>query len=118
MKLLPPDLALPAPAAQHSAPESLDGPMDPLQSPDVPGNAVVRIVTAKHLTELVSLLLDRQVPDPPHLVLQVHQRTSQACFLRTQPYSKVAFLISGAVLSRVRPVFSQASVMPHVRLRT
>jgi hypothetical protein len=86
-----------APAAQHSAPETLYGPMDPLQCPDVTGNAVVRIVTAKHLIELVSLFPDQQVPHPPHLVLQVHQRTSQSCLLRTQPHSKVAFLISGAV---------------------
>src|SRR6516225_10085054 len=65
MELLPPNLALPAPAAQHSAPETLYGPMDPLQCPDVTGNAVVRIVTAKHLIELVSLFPDRQVPHPP-----------------------------------------------------
>jgi hypothetical protein len=28
-------------------------------------------VTAKHLIEVVGLLPDRQVPHPPHLVLQV-----------------------------------------------
>jgi hypothetical protein len=78
--------------------------MDPLQSPDVPGNAVVRIVTAKHLIELVNLLLDWQVPHSPHLVLQVHQRTSQACLFRTQPHSKVAFLIAGAVQGEAQKI--------------
>ena len=34
--------------------------MDPLQCPDVPGNAVVRIVTAEHLIEVVHLLLNWQ----------------------------------------------------------
>jgi hypothetical protein len=43
--------------------------MDPLQCPEVPGNAVVRIVTAKHLIEVVRLLLKRRVPHPPHLIL-------------------------------------------------
>src|SRR5262245_41126554 len=31
MELLPPNLALPAPAAQHAAPDALHGPMDLLQ---------------------------------------------------------------------------------------
>jgi hypothetical protein len=34
-------------------------------------NAVVRIVTAKHLVEVLNLLRDRLVPHPPHLVLQI-----------------------------------------------
>jgi CRISPR associated protein, Cas1 family len=42
--------------------------MDPLQRPYVPGDAVVRIVTAEHLIEAFGLLPDRQVPHPPHLV--------------------------------------------------
>jgi hypothetical protein len=45
--------------------------MDPLQCPDVPGNAVVRIVTAEHLIEVVNLLLNRQVPHSSHQVLRV-----------------------------------------------
>src|ERR1700741_3280718 len=97
MKVLPPSRALPASAAQHSAPIALHGPMDPLQCPEVPGNAVVRIVTAKHLVEVLYLLRDRLVPPPPHLVLQTRKRTAQACLLRTQAHSKVAFLILGAV---------------------
>src|SRR5215471_3696462 len=104
MKGLPPDLAFPASAAQHSAPETLDGPMDPLQCPDVTGHAVVGIVTAKHLIELVGLILDRLVPHPPHLVLQMHQRTPQSCLLRTQPHSKVAFLIAGAVQGEAQKI--------------
>jgi hypothetical protein len=52
--------------------------MDALQCPEVPGNAVVRIVTAKDLIEVVRLFPDRQVPPPPHLVLQVHERASKS----------------------------------------
>src|SRR5215471_15603606 len=104
MKGLQPDLAFPASAAQHSAPETLYGPMDPLQCPDVSGNAVVRIVTAKHVIELVGLILDRLVPHPPHLVLQMHQRTPQSCLLRTQPHSKVALLIAVAVQGEAQKI--------------
>src|SRR5216683_3547681 len=74
LELLPPDLPVPTPAAQHFAPVTFHGPMHPLQCPDVPSNAVVRIVTAEHLIEAVGLLPDRQVPHSPHLVLQAHQR--------------------------------------------
>jgi hypothetical protein len=41
------------------------GSMDPLQCPNIAGNAVVRIVTAEHLIEKIALLPDRQVPHPP-----------------------------------------------------
>src|ERR1700746_3480191 len=68
MKWLPPDRALPASAAQHFAPVALHGPMDSLQCPEVPGNAVVRIVTAEHLVEVSDLLRDRLPPPPSHLV--------------------------------------------------
>src|ERR1700740_959892 len=97
MKVLPPNRALPASAAQHSAPEALHGPMDSLHCAEVPGSAVIRIVTAKHLVEVLNLLRDRRVPHPPHLVLQTRKRTSQASLLRKQPHSKVAFPIAGAV---------------------
>jgi hypothetical protein len=53
------------------------GPMDPQQCPKISGNAVVCIVTPEHLIEMIHLLPDRQVPYPPHLVLQPHERTSQ-----------------------------------------
>jgi hypothetical protein len=39
--LLPPDLAFPAPAAQHFAPITLHTKMDLLQFPIISGNAVV-----------------------------------------------------------------------------
>jgi cytochrome c biogenesis factor len=78
--------------------------MDPLQCPEIPGNAVVRIVAAKHLVKLVSLLLDRQVPHPPHLVLQMRKRSSQSYLLRTHAHSKVAFLIAGAVQSEAQKI--------------
>jgi hypothetical protein len=36
LKLLPPDLPVPTPAAQHFAPVTFHSPMDPLQGPYVP----------------------------------------------------------------------------------
>src|ERR1700730_4236480 len=78
LEVVPTDLPLPTPAAQHFAPVTFHGTMHPLQCPYVPSNAVVRIVTAEHLIEAVGLLPDRQVPHSPHLVLQAHQRAPQA----------------------------------------
>jgi len=78
LELLSPDLPVPTPAAQHLAPVAFHGPMDSSQRPYVPGDAVVRIVTAEHLIEAFGLLPERQVPHPPHLVLQAHQCTPQA----------------------------------------
>src|SRR5439155_22893509 len=40
LKVIPPDLPFPTPAAQHFAPVSFHGPMHPLQCPDVSGNAM------------------------------------------------------------------------------
>jgi hypothetical protein len=60
------------------------------------------MVTAEHLIKAVRSLPDRQVPNPPHLVLQVHQRTPQTRRFRTQPNPKVAFPIARAV-QRQRP---------------
>jgi hypothetical protein len=45
--------------------------------PEDPGNAVVCIVTTEHLIEMIRLLLERQMPHPPRLVLQPHERASQ-----------------------------------------
>src|SRR5438876_5473158 len=59
LKVIPPDLPFPTPAAQHFAPVTFHGPIDPLQGPYVPGDAVVRIMTAEHLIEAVGLLSDR-----------------------------------------------------------
>jgi hypothetical protein len=58
--------------------------MDPLQCSDVPGSAVVPIVTAEHLIEMSGLLPNRQVPHSPHLILQAHQRAPQPV---TFPYA-------------------------------
>ena len=60
LELLPPDLAFPASAAQHFAPITLHGTMHLLQCPNVSGNAVVGIVTAKHLIEVFRLFLKRE----------------------------------------------------------
>jgi hypothetical protein len=78
LELLPPDRAVPTPTAQHFAPVTLHGPMDPLQCPKISSNAIVCIVTTEHLIEMIHLFLERQVPHPPHLVLQTHERTSQS----------------------------------------
>jgi len=78
LKLLPPDRAVPAPTAQHFAPVMFHGPMDPQQCPKISGNAVVCIVTTEHLIEIIHLFSQRQVPHPPHLVLQAHESASQS----------------------------------------
>jgi hypothetical protein len=44
--------------------------MDSLQCADIPGNAVVRIVAAEHLIDMVRLISEGQVPHPLHLVQQ------------------------------------------------
>jgi hypothetical protein len=53
LEMHPRDHPFPAPAAQHFVPVTLHGSVDPLQCPEVPGNAVVNIVTAQHLIEVV-----------------------------------------------------------------
>jgi hypothetical protein len=106
LELLPPDRTFPTPAAQHLAPVTLHGSMDPLQCPNVAGNAVVRIVTAEHLIEMIHLLLKRQVPHPPHLVLQPHERASPRLFISTHNWSRLpiqAKQMNGQ--SAVLPVF-------------
>ena len=55
----------------------LHGPMGPQQRPKISGNAVVCIGTTEHLIEMSRLLPERQVPHPPHLVLQPHERAAQ-----------------------------------------
>src|SRR5437879_12657300 len=44
LELLPPDLPLPTPSAQHLAPVPFHGPMDPLQRPYGTGDTVVGLV--------------------------------------------------------------------------
>ncbi len=78
MELLPPDRAVPTPTAQHFAPVTLHGPMDPLQCPEIPSNAIVCIMTTEHLIEMIHLLLERPMPHLPYLVLQAHERASQS----------------------------------------
>jgi len=104
MKVLPPNRALPASAVQHSAPIALHSTLDLLQCPNISGNAVVRIVTAKHLVEVLNLLRDWLMPYLPHLILQTRKRASQSCLLRRQSHSKVAFLVSGAIQSQAQKI--------------
>ena len=120
MELLPPNRALPTPAAKHFAPVKLHSTMYLLQCPNVSGNAVVRIVTAEHLIEVFRLLPERQVPPPPHLVLQVHQRAPQSRLFRTQPHPKVTFLIAGAVqreAQKVNRLRASTATLARVSLR-
>jgi len=56
LELLPPDRAVPAPAAQHLAPVMFHRPMDPQQCPKISGNVAVCIVTTEHLIEVIHLL--------------------------------------------------------------
>lgn len=54
-----------------------------LQRAEIPTDAVVSIVTTEYLIEMTYLILERQVPRLPHLVLQARKRTSQPCLFRT-----------------------------------
>ena len=54
------------------------GSMYPQQCRKISGNAAVCIGAAMHLIEMIHRFLKRQVPHPPHLVLQAHERASQA----------------------------------------
>src|SRR5215472_11593315 len=91
LELLPPDLALPTPAAQHFAPITLHGTMHLPQCPNVSGNAVVSIVTAKHLIEVVCLLLKRRVPHPSHLVRKRISARRRRDFSVRNPTRKLPF---------------------------
>src|SRR5579863_1059205 len=120
LELLPPDRAFPTPAAQHLAPVTLHSTMDLQQCPDVPGNAVVCIVTTQHLIEVLVLLPERRVPHPPHLVLQAHERTSQSRLICTQPHPKVAFPIAGAVqreTQKINRLWAPAATLARPLLR-
>src|SRR5580693_8303673 len=53
---------------------------------------------------MIHLILERQVPHPPHLVLQSRARASQSRLFRTHTNPKVAFLIASAVQSKPQEV--------------
>ena len=73
--------------------------MHSLQCPKISGNAVVRIVSTKHLIEVLSLLPNRFVPHSPHLVLQAHKRPSQACERGTPQGGVASPLLSNVLLT-------------------
>jgi DNA-binding NarL/FixJ family response regulator len=49
-------------------------------------------VATEHLIEMIRLLLERQMPHPPHLVLQPHERASQTQVKDKLPGGKLVFL--------------------------
>src|ERR1700722_19495115 len=53
---------------------------------------------------MIHLILERQVPHPPHLVLQSRERASQSRLFRTHTNPKVAFLIASAVQGKPQEV--------------
>ena len=55
-------------AAQHLTPVALHNPRDMLEGPEVPGNAIVGVVTAQVPVQIVNLLPDRQVAHSSHQV--------------------------------------------------
>src|SRR5215472_4578655 len=73
--------------------------MHSLQCPKISGNAVVRIVSTKHLIEVLSLLPNRFVPHSPHLVLQAHKRPLQACERGTPQGGVASPLLSNVLLT-------------------
>ena len=78
--------------------------MHPSQRTDIPGDAVVSIVSTEHWIEMIHLILERQVPHLPHLVMQAHERASQSCLFCTHTNPKVAFLIARAVQGKAQEV--------------
>src|SRR5579862_306827 len=104
MESLPPNVAFPAPAAEHLAPVALHSPMDSLQCPNVAGNAVVRIVAAEHLVELGDLLPNRRVPHASHQVLRVAEGAAQARLFRTHPDPEIAFPVTSAIQGEAQKV--------------
>jgi hypothetical protein len=78
MELLPSHHAIPTPTAYHLASVAFHSPMDTTQGSSVSGDAIVSIMAAKHLIELIGLFLQWRVPHPPHLFLKAHQRTAQS----------------------------------------
>src|SRR5438128_6523090 len=104
MESLPPNVAFPAPAAEHLAPVALHRPMETLQGPNVAGNAVVPIVAAEYLIEVVALLPNRQVPHPSHQVLRVAEGAAQARLFRTHADPKIAFPVTSAIQGEAQKV--------------
>lgn len=61
--------------AQHVVPVSLYRSRHSLHGMEVPGNAVVGIISAQHLVEIAHLFLDRYVPHASHQVASVGEST-------------------------------------------
>ena len=78
LKLLPPDRTVLAPTAQHFAPVMFHSPIDGQQCTKISCNAVACMVTTEHLIGMIHQFSQRQVPHPPHLVLQAHESASQS----------------------------------------
>src|SRR5580700_3380976 len=51
---------------------------------------------------MIHLILERQVPHPPHLVLRSRERASQSRLFRTHTNPRVAFLIASAVQGKAQ----------------
>jgi hypothetical protein len=75
-----------------------------VQRAEISGDAKVRIVSTEYDIEVVHLLPNRQVPHPPHQVLQAHERTPQSRPFRAHPNPKVAFLIARAIQRKAQKI--------------
>ena len=100
----PSNVALPAPAAKHLVPVALHGSVHPVQRAEISGDTKVGIVSAEYQIEVIHLLLHRQMPHPPHQVLQAHECALQARPFGAHPNPKVAFQIARAIQGEAQKV--------------
>src|SRR6516162_7797357 len=89
--------ALPAPATKHLVPVALHGSVHPVQRAEISGDTKIGVVSAVYEIEVSHLLLHRQMPHPPHQILQVHECTLQARPFGAHPNPEVAFQIARAI---------------------
>jgi hypothetical protein len=91
-----------------------------LQSSDISGNAVVRVMAAQNVVEIVDLFLDRQMPYLAHQRLQWRETAPQARFLGAHPNLKVAFQVARAVQGEAQKIdrlWAPPAVLTRVSLR-
>jgi hypothetical protein len=97
LKHAPCNGALPAPAAKHFVPVALHGSVHSVQRAEISGDTKLGVVSTEDEIEVIHLLLHRQMPHPPHQILQAHESTLQARPFGAHPNPKVAFQIARAI---------------------
>jgi hypothetical protein len=71
MEYFPRETTFPGAATEHFLPIPFHGPMHPLQRSEIPGNAVVGMVSKQHTVEIDQLFPYWQAPHPAHQVTEL-----------------------------------------------